>query len=181
MADYGKTPSDALRLALSLEQEGLEMYGQAAQRAAHPVGKKIFLGLADDEKAHIRIIEEIARGMGFAAALEQAREGTAHERMRTIFTDAKETVSQRLAPSADEFEAIRIAMDFEQKGYKFYAQAAKDAAGPDRKALFEKLAGEENEHYRILESTRQYLDKTGEWFLWDEWGLIEGDMSSMGG
>jgi len=181
MADYGKTPSEALRLALEMEQDGLEMYDKAAGRVSHPAGKRMFQGLAEDERAHVRMIEEIARGMGLSAALKEARRGTPKERMKTIFTEAKDSVSQRLAPSTDEFQALRIALDFERKGYEFYAQAAKDSSDPDHKALFEKLAGEENEHFRILESTRQYLDRTGEWFLWDEWGLVEGDMSSMGG
>jgi hypothetical protein len=33
----------------------------------------------------------------------------------------------------------------------------------------------------MLENTREYLDNNDEWFLWKEWGLLTGDLSSLGG
>ena len=172
--------ADALEIAIRTENEGMAMYRKASEKAASPLARKLFLGLAEDEKAHVRMIEEIARGMGMSAALELARKGTPLGRMKTIFADAEGEVAERLAPSAGEFEAIKIALDFEQRGYGFYTQAGQDAADQDQRALFEKLALEENEHYRILESTLDYLEDTGKWFLWDEWGLLTGDMSAGG-
>jgi len=175
MGSSEKTRSDALKIAIDTENEGLEMYQKASGKASNPLAKKMFLGLAEDEKAHLTMIEEIARGMGMSAALKVARQGTPLERMKTLFTEAKGDVTENLAPSADEFEAIRIAMDFEQRGYSFYEQAANEATDADQRALFDRLAQEEDEHYRILDSTRQYLQNTGEWNLWEEGGLLTGD------
>ena len=180
MGSSEKARSDALKIAIDTENEGLEMYQKASEKASNPVAKKMFLGLGEDEKAHLKMIEEIAQGMGMSAALEVARQGTPLERMNTIFTEAKDDVTERLAASADEFEAIRIAMDFEERGYRFCTQAAKDAEDADQRALFERLAREENDHYRILDSTRQYLENTGEWNLWEEGGLLTGDMWATG-
>ena len=180
MADCKKEHSDALRIALDTENEGLEMYEKASAKASNPLAREIFLGLAGDEKSHLAMIERIAEGMGMSAALEVALKGTPTHRMKTIFTEARDEVIEGQAVSADELEAIKIALDFERKGYGFYTQAAKDAEDADEKALFEMLALEEDEHYRILDSTQQYLEDTGKWFLWDEWALLEGDMSAGG-
>lgn len=67
-------------------------------------------------------------------------------------------------------------MEFEEKGHRFYQEGARKTSDEDRKKLFEKLAFEEGEHYRILENTHRYLQDNQEWTLWEEGGLLTGDM-----
>ena len=167
--------ADAIQVGLDTEKEGLEMYTRLAKESKNPVASKMFEGLSGDEKAHLKMIKEVARGMGLSDALEEAQEGSARQRMKTIFSDAKGIVDETLPAKADEFDAIRTAMQFEKKGYSFYQDAADEAADEDQKALFERLAEEENEHYRILEETLSYLEDAGAWTIWDEGGLLTGD------
>ena len=87
--------ADALEIAIRTENEGMAMYRKASEKAASPLARKLFLGLAEDEKAHVRMIEEIARGMGMSAALELARKGTPLGRMTTIFADAAGEVKSK--------------------------------------------------------------------------------------
>ena len=82
--------------------------------------------------------------------------------------------------TADEQEAVRIAMDMETKSYKFYMEAAETAADDRSRQLFQRLAREENQHYEMLENTFEYLTGNKQWFLWNEWALIVGDQSSIG-
>lgn len=174
MKNRDESRSDALKVALQTENDGIKMYKRAGEKTKHPFGKKLFLSLIEDEKSHIGMIERIAEGMEMSAALEAARKGTPRERIRTIFSESKDDLVERVDASDDEIEVLRLAMEFENKGYVYYRQAASDAEGEDEKALFNKLAQEENEHFQVLSSTCQYLDQTGKWFLWEEDALLEG-------
>ena len=175
--DEKQERTEALQLAIDTEEEGLEMYEAAAENAENLVAQKMFHGLAEDERRHLEMIKSIAQDMDLQEAFEAARgEGTARERMRTIFTEAKEEVVEKQAPTSDEYDALQRALKFEKDGYQQYKKAAANATDEKARKLFERLQGEEDEHYRILESTMEYLDETGKWFLSDEWGLLSGDM-----
>jgi hypothetical protein len=40
--------------------------------------------------------------------------------------------------------------------------------------LFEKLSVEENDHYTILLETQKFLENTGQWYMYEERGIVEG-------
>ncbi len=174
MENCSKGVSEAVRIALQTENDGLKMYEEAGQRISHPLGKKMLLSLAADEKSHIHIIQDIVKGMGFNSALKGALEGTPRKRLKTIFSDKENKDIERLPVSFDDIEILKTAIEFENKGWSFYTRAAKDACCRDERVLFERLAGEESEHYNILLSTCEYLENTGLWFLWEEQGLLDG-------
>lgn len=174
MAECNKEGSEALRIALQTEKDGIEMYTKASEATAHAFGKKLFLSLVEDEKSHIRMIEALAEGAGLASALEDARAGTPRERMKTIFSESKDDLAEQSDASPDELAALTVAMELEQNGHEFYKRAAAEARCGHERALFEKLAEEEHEHYQILSSTHEYLSQTGKWYLWDEQGLLDG-------
>lgn len=166
--------SEALKEALQAEQEGFDMYKKAAERTKYKLGKEMFLSLAEDEKSHMRMIEQIARGMGLDAALAHAREGMPSDRIKTVLSDLKDDVSGRLAVCADELEAIKLGMDVENRSIRAYSWNAENADDEAERELFKKLTAEEEQHYQILKNVHQYLENTGEWFLWEEEGLLDG-------
>ena len=174
MASSGKSAAAALRVAIQTEEDGIAMYERAVEQTKHPFAKKLFRGLAEDEKSHVQMIESIAQGMGMSAALNLSREGTPKERIKTIFSESHAELADRIDATADELEVLRAAIEFEQNGYGYYKAAAAEAESEDARSLFEKLALEENEHYEVLSSTYEYLDQAGQWFLWDEGALLEG-------
>jgi len=171
MSDEGP---QAVQTAIRMEQEGLQMYEQVAAKTSHPFGKKMFLSLADDERAHIRMIETIARGLGLEAVLKEARSGTPRERIVTIFSEVKDEVVERLAATHDELDALKLAMAFEKKGYEFYRRVAAEATEADAKTLYGRLADEETQHYEVLQNTLDYLERTKHWFTWEEKALLDG-------
>ena len=163
-----------LKIALDAEKAGLDMYQKASERTLYPLGRQMLLSLAEDEKSHIRMIEGLAAGRGLQQALSEAREGTPAERMKNALSELKSVVADDLSVCADELEALRLALDLEKRSYEFYKQGAKDAASKDESSLFEKLAFEEGEHYRMLQNTYEYLEDRDHWFLWTEQGLLDG-------
>ena len=56
--DPNMTPVEVLRLALEKEKQALAFYVEAAEQCHHPATKATFLEMADEEKGHIRRIEE---------------------------------------------------------------------------------------------------------------------------
>ncbi len=163
-----------LKAALDAERDGLEMYMKASERTLYPLGRQMFLSLAADEKSHIRMIEELAAGRDLKEALSEAREGTPTQRMKNAMSALKNVVTDDLSICADELEVLRIGLDMEKRSYEFYTQAAKGAASKDERALCQKLAAEEGEHYKMLQNTYEYLEDRDHWFLWTEHGLLDG-------
>jgi rubrerythrin len=173
MADCPESVSSALRAALKMENDGSEMYQEAAGKCTNGLGKKMFYGLAEDEKSHIRMIKVIAEGSGLSAALVEALDGTPRERIATIFSRASEGVVENAA-GADDVSVLKTALALEDKSREFYGRAAQEVSCGDEAALFERLAREEEQHHEILTNTLEYLESTGNWFLWEEGGLLDG-------
>lgn len=169
-----KQGSQAIRIALQTEHDGLELYTRAAGITTSSAGKAMFEMLIAEEKKHVRIIERVAAGQGYAEVLKEAGPRESEKVIKTIFSEAKAHVSEKVPASTGEKEAVQMGMDFEKKGYQFYEKAAAEAQNPNEKGLFDSLAKWEDEHYAILERAMNYLNDTGHWFLWEEGGPIEG-------
>jgi rubrerythrin len=76
--------------------------------------------------------------------------------------------------SLDDMEAFKLAMEMEREDYEFYKELAELAAIDEEKALFEKLAREEEKQYEVLSETHSFLTDSGNWFMWDEHSIVEG-------
>ncbi|MDK1031470.1 MAG: ferritin family protein [Planctomycetia bacterium] len=174
MTSCGDKKTEAVRLAMQMEDDGYKMYIEGAEKTTNPLGKKMLLSLARDEEAHKKMVEAVARGLGMAGALAHALEGTPRERLRTVFSEASEGVKEQLAASPDDLEVLNIAVDFEKKSNAFYNKATAEAEDDDERGLFERLALEESEHCRILQDVCDYLKSTGWWFLWEEGAFMDG-------
>ena len=167
---------EVIQRARKMEMDGIGFYSGAAQEAANPQAQRLFDSFARDEQRHLDIIERIAQGLG----VDVAGMPTPAESIRTVFTNADVELGEEQKVAASELEAIAIALGMETKSYRLYKAAAGSAEDDAVKALFERLALEENQHYEMLENTQQYLTDYEKWVLWDEHGLLTGDMSSLG-
>ncbi len=169
--------SEVIQLARKMELDGIEFYTDAARKSANPQAQRLFDSFAGDEKRHLEIVEKIAQGIG----VNVEDMSMPRDEIRTVFGRADAEISPQQEASADELTAIEIALGMEKDSYDLYKGRADAETDAVRKALFERLAEEENQHYEILENTRQYLTDNNKWVLWNEWGLLTGDMSSLGG
>lgn len=163
------TLSMAVETALKMETDAINFYKDAIDKTSHPLGKKIFEGFIADESRHLKMIEGIMKDLDIDLNVVMPEKD-----IKTIFTELKDQMMQRISVTTDEIEAVGIALDFEKEGYHFYQNAAQDAKGDKEKRLFEVLAVEEKRHYEILENTHRFLKDTGDWFMWEEHGILEG-------
>lgn len=164
--------SEAVRVALQTEQDGLKLYEEVAQKTSSPFGKRMFLSLAEDERSHIAMLNDLLRG---AKPIAPDAAGAVFKgKITTIFKEATDNLHKRLESDPDDVEAVKIAMQFEEKGYKFYDEAAKESKDEAEGELFRRLAVWENDHWTILEDTYTYLTDPELWHTRDNPPLLDG-------
>ena len=91
-----------------------------------------------------------------------------------LFTEAGEEARKRTDSDPSDTEAMKIAMDFEKKGYDLYKEAGQKATGAMEKAAFEHLTLMEKHHYELLQETFNYLNDTENWFQQNEGWMFDG-------
>ncbi len=173
MADKTKR-SDALGIAIHMEQEGIRFYSKAAEQAENARVKKMFASLVKDEERHRAIFQEMAEQEGVRPSrADELEESSPGETVQSIFKGAAAKV-KKSRRSTDEVQAIDIALGMEEKAYFFYTGAAKTMTDAQEKGILLKIAEEENEHFRILNDTRLYLTYPEMWNIIQEKPVIDG-------
>ncbi|RMG68231.1 MAG: rubrerythrin [Nitrospirae bacterium] len=160
--------SEAVERAVKMETDAMKFYKEAAGKVSHPAGKKMFESLIRDEARHLRLLEDILKGLDIDPHVQCLGD------VKTVFSDLKDQMLERINASTDEKEAIRIALEMEKEGYNYYKEMAEKAVDEKEKKLFEILKQEEEKHYQLLNNTYSFLEDTGNWFMWDELSIVEG-------
>lgn len=176
MTELPEKMEDIVKFALQLEQDGLKMYRDFAEKSSDPFGKKTFEGLAEDELEHIELLQKLYGNSGIAEIeeiVERAKVEPVRQRFKTIFQLASEKARQRTEADSSDTEAMRIAMDFEKRGYNIYKEAEGKAKGNAEKAAFRHLTLMEQYHFELLQETFEYLNDTGNWFQKNEGWMFE--------
>lgn len=159
---------DPIAIAIQTEKDGIAFYKKAAEKTSHPFGKQMLQSFIEDEKRHIEILEQISREMDVPIDTEYSP----RERIKTIFEKVSDQVTEHIAPTTDESEAINIALQIENEGYTFYKKQAE--THPEHGKVFDRLAKEESEHIFILQNLSDYLNDTGHWFMYEEHQMVDG-------
>lgn len=161
--------SKAIETAIKMETDAMKFYREAIGKIAHPLGKRLFEGFVVDELKHLRMLQDIMNGLDIEVTSVHPKNS-----IKTVFSELKDQMLKRINATTDEIAAVKIALDFENAGYKFYQQAAREATDEKEKKLFEALTVEEQRHFELLQNTSRFLEDTGDWFMWEEHGILEG-------
>jgi len=161
--------SKAIETAIKMETDAMKFYREAVGKTTHPLGKRIFEGFVVDEMRHLKMLQDIMNDLDIEVQFVHPKQD-----IKTIFSELKDEMMQRVTATSSEKDAVKIALDFERGGYHFYEKAAQEAQGEKEKKLFEVLTLEEKRHYELLENTHRFLEDTGDWFMWEEHGILEG-------
>jgi rubrerythrin len=164
-----KNPMDALEMAAKMETDAISFYTEAAKKTNYPAGKKMFLTITEDEKRHLEMIRQIIKGLNVTH-----KDVSPMKNMKTIFEAMKDEMLKKVAATDDELEAFKIAMQMEKEGKAFYEKSLAHAKTDKEKALLQRLIEEERQHYDLFANTYQFLSDTGNWFMWEERGIVEG-------
>jgi len=167
----------ALREAVHIELDGKAMYLQAAELTRDELGKSMFRSFAREEDQHIHILQvqfaEVSES-GDWIDLEAARNAPRDPGL-ILFPQEEGEVKQIVPEGTTDLEALKIAMDFEQRAVRLYEEAAADSANPTSQSFYRGLAEWEGTHYRILDNSYDYLAHKGEWYFQElEMPMYEG-------
>jgi rubrerythrin len=161
---------NALEIAAKMEQEAVAFYKQCAEKTANPVGKRMFLSIVEDEQYHF----DCAVSMRNGGQQFTPSETTPVEDMKKIFDEHKQKMLEKVPSTADELEALRVAMQMEEAAIAFYKKASTLAANAKEQHFFDCLIRDEEEHFHIFQNTYSFLEDSGNWFMWQEQGIVEG-------
>ncbi len=160
---------DALEMAMKMETDAITFYTEAAKKTKYPAGRKMFLAVTEDEKRHLEMITQIVKGMHVTH-----KDVSPMKNVKTVFEAMKNEMMKKVEATADELEAFSIAMQMEKEGKAFYEKTLAKATKEKEKELLKRLIAEEEQHYAIFANTHQFLADTGNWFMWEERGIVEG-------
>lgn len=165
MAKKAEDRIKALEVALKNESTERDFYLQHAARTKNEFGKKMFMSIANDEAEHydrIKALHKKLKDKGkWPERLALTVKGT---KIKSVLNKMIKVPEKTAKADSNDLEAVKIAINFEKKGEKFYTDLQKSATDPKEKAFFGMIAEMEREHRLSLESTRDYFkDPTG-WF-----------------
>lgn len=170
------SPLGILRRGMSLERDGYNFYMQAAERASSQRGKEMFMDLAEQEEDHLRLLLAEYRALEagqdwlpFKEAMSQDFEldpadpdlpGEEPEDNMPVFTPDREISLE------GDIAALEYGLETERISRKLYAQGAEQSDEEQAKEAYQFLVKQEEQHYRILDNTYNYLTDNKTW--WDD-------------
>ncbi len=170
-----KVRLDALKVALDNEMRERDFYLTHAERTTNPAGKAMFRNLADDEEEHYERLKELHKKW----VNQEKWPATVPLKIKeTVVKDILKGFLKQAAtiPKADDndLEAIRMAIDFEQRGIAHYAKLRDSVSDPQEKQFFNLLADIEHEHYLSLRDTEEFLVDPADWYRKHEHHSLDG-------
>jgi len=113
---------DALEIALANEMKEREFYLKNAQRTKNPVGKAMFQQIGDEELEHYDRLKQLhaewEKSGKWPESLPLALSNTV---IKDVLAGVLSKVDAVAESDANDLEAVRTAIDFEEKGSAFYA------------------------------------------------------------
>jgi len=161
---------DVLKKGMSTELWGMRFYEEAVARTESADGKKVFQSLVDEESGHLAILRGEYANVSDAKDFVSVDEAVAMAEsadFQSVFPEP-ESAGQLIPASATDAEALKMAMDFEQSGYRMYTDAAQAAGSEGERKMWQFLAKAEDAHYAFLQESYDYLVNNGVWYFDDQ-------------
>jgi len=159
--------SDSLKdiksMAIQMEMDGIKFYSDLAAKTLHPMGKAMFKSFIEDEKLHAKRLRALLSTQNETGQVKDKSAANPRERLVTIFKEMGSELKKKVNVNTNDIEAVKLAMGIEEKGIKFYEQAAKETCKNKDSETYRFLAGEEKTHFSILKNTLEYLENTELW------------------
>ena len=166
---------EALKIAVQMEIDGKEYYLKASEESNNELGKKLLQQLAAEEDIHRQKFEQISDTIRNREAWPQVDfHPDGGSALRTIFARATEQSGSEVKATATELDAVKTAMDMENKTYDFYQSQVKNAAYDAEREYYEALATQEREHHLVLLDYHEYLKDPAAWFVKAEHPSLNG-------
>ena len=160
---------DAIKTAIQMEKDGYSFYEKAAAQTSSDMGKTIFKSLAADELLHLEIFKKLFNEkVGKDEWYNLVNTSSKYTDIPIFPKDLKKIEGAN--PDTNEIDALRIAMDSEQKAIDYYSKIIETIKDDEVKKIIDEIINQEKSHYNILEGEFHHITSTGYWFELDYLG-----------
>jgi rubrerythrin len=160
-----KSTFEALQAAIKFEEDGRTFFLAAGKKTEEKFGKSIFLSLADAELDHIQRIKTIYDSLSKVGKWPGAPSLFTPKRpIKNIFEEAMDQIDQNVKPATGEREAVKLGIQYEEKGLKLYSDLSRGTSRELEKKFYTQLGNEERGHMLILKDIEAYYDDPVHWF-----------------
>ena len=165
------TLAEALRTALSYETRIRDLYRDSAGELRDPVGKKVFLALAEDEQRHVDYLESRLAIWEEKGVLDLAELETIVPPVETLKREIEKLETLKPGESlGDEKRVLSRALAMEVETSSFYRNLTETLESPG-KELFARFQEIEDGHIATVQAELDYLSHTGFWFDFQEFDM----------
>ncbi|MCX5896178.1 MAG: ferritin family protein [Proteobacteria bacterium] len=175
MSSTSEKTIQSIEVALSNETRERDFYLLHSRRTSNSFGRLMFATLAQDENEHYQRLLVLHEKLSKEGKWpETVPLEVKNSNLKNVLKDFLNTAEKAPSAEIDDKEAIKIAIDFEEKGHRFYSglrDAVEDAA---QKRFFTILADMEMEHYLSLKETIVYFEDPAAWFADHEKPHLDG-------
>ncbi|MDR1314417.1 MAG: ferritin family protein [Deltaproteobacteria bacterium] len=157
---YPFNAAEAFKIAVTIEDNGLKFYRDAAKRFAPSPASVVFDALAHEEEGHKAYFQSLLDALpkdGPPTAFDPENQMDQYLQMMAgmhIFQKDPAKVDKVLEAVKSEKDAIELAIAFEKDSVMFFVQLKEASAGMGDRVSVDKLIAEEARHLRIL--AREY-------------------------
>ena len=165
----GENVKDAIKTAIQMEKEGYSFYQKAAAQTSSDMGRTVFKSLAADELLHLEVFEKLFNEkVGKEEWYDLVNTSNKYSDV-PIFPKDLEKI-EGANPDTNEIDALRIAMDSEQRAIDYYTKIRENSSDEELIKIISEIINQEKNHYNILEGEFHHINSTGYWFELDYLG-----------
>ena len=166
---------NALEVALNNEIRERDFYLKNAARTKNAPGREMFSRIAQDETEHYERLKKLHEEWKVNARWPETVPLTVNEtNVRDILINTLKKIDASEPCDADDLEAIKTAVEFEEKGVIFYKNLAASSSDEREKKFFELLSSIEYEHFLSLRDAEEYFENPSAWFVKVEHPMWDG-------
>lgn len=166
---------NALEVALNNEIREREFYLKHAEKTVNPAGKAMFNRIADDETEHYQRLSELhekwKRNERWPDSIPLIISNT---NVKDVLISTIKKLEKLDIADESDLQAIKTAIDFEERGVEFYRGLRDACDNPKEKAFFDLLSTVEYEHFLSLKNAEEYLTSPDTWYIRTEHHMMDG-------
>ena len=161
MSEQDLSLTDAIQMALESEKKAVAAYSTAAEKSSHEALQQLFSGLAEYEQQHYDKVAALAASLARKGKhiVYEASSITIAPQSEIELSGVGEDVLNGMKVSL--MDVLTLAQGIEQQLGKRYAALAEQTSDRDGRAMFQRLAKEEQGHLKLLTTVYWNLNDRG--------------------
>ena len=165
------TLGDAIQTAVDYETRIRDIYVEAAEQTADPVGQRLFRTLADDEQYHIDYLNKKLEQWQCSGRLTVEELKSSVPALDAIIKNV-DMLQKRMGEEdrGDEKQMLSKALTVEVETSNFYRKMVDDMPQEGRD-LFSRFLVIEDGHIATVQAELDFLNSSGYWFDWKEFDM----------